>query len=247
MENKSHSIPLSNKEKKSLYDKERYQKRKDRFVEYYQQHREEKLKYRAEYLKNNKKKIANQRSKYRERNKSTVTNYNRIYNQKNKEKIAKQKAEWYQKNKEKIAKQNAEWYQKNKQRVYNNVKKKYDSDPNFKLSILLRSRIGYALKSTTMSKSNKTEELLGCTFKQAKEYLQSLFEQGMTWENNTVDGWHVDHIIPCAFFDLSDLEQQKKCFHYTNLKPIWAAENKSKSSIYNGKKHYYIKHTNYSQ
>jgi hypothetical protein len=64
-------------------------------------------------------------------------------------------------------------------------------------------------------------ELLGCTIDFLKEYLEARFLPTMTWENyGTL--WHIDHIIPCASFDLRDLEQQKACFHYTNLQPLFA-------------------------
>jgi hypothetical protein len=65
--------------------------------------------------------------------------------------------------------------------------------------------------------------------------------EGMTWNNNTGNGWHIDHIIPCAAFDLTKSEEQKKCFHYTNLRPMWASENISKSSKHEGIKHFYLK------
>jgi hypothetical protein len=55
----------------------------------------------------------------------------------------------------------------------------------------------------------------------------------MTWENHGKFGWHIDHIIPCASFDLTDLEQQKKCFHYTNFQPLWWRENILKSDNLN--------------
>ena len=64
--------------------------------------------------------------------------------------------------------------------------------------------------------------------KELKIYLESLFQEGMTWDNYNFYGWHIDHIIPIASFDLSDPEQQKKCFHYTNLQPLWASDNLQK-------------------
>jgi hypothetical protein len=45
----------------------------------------------------------------------------------------------------------------------------------------------------------------------------------MTWNNH--GKWHIDHIIPCCAFDLADPEQRKRCFHYTNLQPLWAQQN----------------------
>ena len=60
-----------------------------------------------------------------------------------------------------------------------------------------------------------------------KAYLELQFTDGMTWENR--GNWHIDHIRPCASFDLTDPEQQKQCFHYTNLQPLWAADNLAKS------------------
>lgn len=52
----------------------------------------------------------------------------------------------------------------------------------------------------------------------------------MTWDNWNFKGWHIDHIIPCSSFNLNNLEEQKKCFHYTNLQPLWWWENLSKSN-----------------
>jgi hypothetical protein len=76
----------------------------------------------------------------------------------------------------------------------------------------------------------KTFDLLGCNISEAKEHLEKQFKEGMIWENHGTHGWHIDHIIPCASFDLTYPEQQKKCFHYTNLQPLWAKENMSKGS-----------------
>jgi hypothetical protein len=94
-------------------------------------------------------------------------------------------------------------------------------DPNFKMLGILRSRIYGALKGTR--KLAKTEVLLGCTIQEFRMHIQSKFKTGMNWENH--GQWHVDHIRPCRSFDLSIESEQRKCFHFSNLQPLWASEN----------------------
>ena len=82
------------------------------------------------------------------------------------------------------------------------------------------------------SKSAATLELLGCSVEELKKHLENQFIKGMTWNNYGLHGWHIDHIKPCASFDLTKEEEQRKCFHYTNLQPLWAKDNLSKSNKY---------------
>lgn len=72
-------------------------------------------------------------------------------------------------------------------------------------------------------KKGKTMELTGCSKQELLDYLESKFSEGMTWEN--YGKWHIDHIRPCVSFNLEDSEEQKKCFHWTNLQPLWAVDN----------------------
>jgi hypothetical protein len=104
---------------------------------------------------------------------------------------------------------------------------KLDTDPEYKLKHNLRSRLRKALKGTI--KYQSTIELVGCSTEKLRGYLQAKFKDGMTWENYG-PVWHVDHIIACANFDLTKKDQQEKCFHYTNLQPLWALENIRKGS-----------------
>ena len=133
------------------------------------------------------------------------------------------------------------YIEKNKDKRNENCRKRYRSNINVQIATKIRSRIWKALRTVKANKNSKTEELLGCTYDEARKHIETLWVDGMTWENNTQDGWHLDHIIPCASFNLSNLEEQKACFHYTNLRPLWAVENISKSSVYKGTKHYYLK------
>jgi hypothetical protein len=91
----------------------------------------------------------------------------------------------------------------------------------------LRQRLRSALKRTDAIKSAATLELTGCTKTELMAHIEAQFMPGMTWENREL--WHVDHIIPCAAFDLTDPAQQRSCFHYSNLRPLWAKENRRKS------------------
>lgn len=109
--------------------------------------------------------------------------------------------------------------------------RKRRQDPLQRMIDSQRSRVRQALKLN--KKAHCTIDLLGCSPMELREYLESKFEDGMTWENRGLHGWHIDHIKPCASFDLSDPEQQKECFHYTNLQPLWAKDNLSKGSHYN--------------
>lgn len=88
----------------------------------------------------------------------------------------------------------------------------------------LRNRLRLALKKSP--KSLKTYELIGCSLHELREYISSLFKEGMTWDN--YGDWQIDHIAPCASFDLSDKHQQLVCFNYKNLQPLWKEENLEK-------------------
>lgn len=107
--------------------------------------------------------------------------------------------------------------------------KKRHSDAAFKIREQQKNRINSALKRQGSRKAIKTLELLGCTKEELKRHIESLWLPGMTWDNHSRFGWHIDHIRPCASFNLLEPEQQKACFHYTNLQPLWWKDNISKA------------------
>ena len=141
----------------------------------------------------------------------------------------KQKRNYYNKNKIRILDGQKQFRLRNKDRVRSRKQKwkqkKMKSSPIFKTLKRLRTRMAYALKGK--QKTANTMALLGCTVEDLRSHLQSQFTEGMTWENRG-KVWHIDHLLPCASFDLNDPEQQRRCFHYTNLQPLFAFDNMSK-------------------
>jgi hypothetical protein len=102
--------------------------------------------------------------------------------------------------------------------------------PNQYLSGLLRRRVYDSLKNYENRNKKHTFEYVGCNLQELREHLEKQFTIGMSWENQ--GQWHIDHIRPCASFDLSKEEERHKCFHYKNLQPLWASDNLSKGSKY---------------
>jgi hypothetical protein len=93
----------------------------------------------------------------------------------------------------------------------------------FRIRHALRARLRLALKHKGIREPRSTLQLVGCTPNELRLCLERKFLPGMTWANH--GKWHIDHIIPCAHFDLTDPEARKRCFHFSNLQPLWASEN----------------------
>ena len=200
---------IKNSEKLKLKAKKYREKYKEdgSYKEYYEKNKERLTKYNKQYYLNNKEELSKKSKIYYINNKDDILLHVKEYGVKNKE-VIKAYAEKYRlKNKDKI-------------KAYRRIYEKEKMSNRMRATQSLRLRVRLALKSYKKSASLKV--LLGCELDFFREYLESKFTTGMTWGNYGVAGWHIDHIKPCSSFDLSDPEQQKKCFHYTNTQPLWA-------------------------
>lgn len=127
-----------------------------------------------------------------------------------------------------------DWMARNResQRVYQRDLKKRlrETDEDWRLRQNLRGRIRKALIRVSAAKSNKTLELIGCTVAELKAHLERQFTPGMTWASygHGPGRWNVDHRAPCSSFDLTDPAQQRACFHFSNLQPMWHVDNVAK-------------------
>lgn len=110
-------------------------------------------------------------------------------------------------------------------------RKKWLENPANRIAKNMRDRMRAALRG--LSKKESTLNMTGIPFEDLKIYLESKFDDHMSWDNYGTKGWHVDHIIPCNFFDFEKEEHQQICFYYKNLQPMWAKANISKGGRVN--------------
>ena len=212
---------------------------------YADENKEKVAKYQKDYRIQNEKELKKYKKEYRNKsgNQKKAKEYQIQYQIENKEELNKKQKERYDENKEEILKQQQEFYQKNKEKIKARVKKyskenrtsinrfrnkKLKLDINYRILHNLRGRLHSALNGK--SKIKRTLELLSCTIDEFKNHLQSQFTKGMSWDNYGL--WHIDHIRPCASFDLSKKLEQLECFNFKNLQPLWALDNLKKGSFY---------------
>ena len=124
------------------------------------------------------------------------------------------------------------WYRKpeSKAKIRKQSTTKYATDPLFKLPRVLRVRLYKSLKRA--SKSGSAVRALGCSIKEFKAYIEARFTPGMSWNNWSPTGWHLDHIRPIAMYNLADPDEILAAFHYSNYQPLWAPENHAKGARY---------------
>ena len=146
------------------------------------------------------------------------------------------KENWSKVNKDRISKYNKQYKENHIQyyKIYNKIWKKnnrskiriyeynlYKENVEFQITCCLRARMYSALKGE--HKSLSTMMLIGCEIDYLMFHIQKQFQSGMSWDNYGL--WHIDHKLPCASFDFSTASEQHKCFHYSNLQPLWAKDN----------------------
>ena len=115
------------------------------------------------------------------------------------------------------------YVERGKARSNARYRQRYATEIVFRIRHALRARLRLAFKHRRIREPRSTLELVGCTPAELRLHLERQFLPGMNWANH--GEWHIDHIIPCAQFDLTDPEARKRCFHFSNLQPLWAAEN----------------------
>lgn len=190
---------------------------------------------RDEYLKQyrlqNKEKLKQQRKIRYEQKKDEMLQYAKEYREANPEYASN----WYHKNKEHVKIKTKAYQQATKparlKREAEYRKERKLNDPLYKAKQSARDNVYKTFKKNGYKKDSKTEELLGCTFEEFKQHIESQFEPWMSWDNyggkkpSTInESWDIDHIIPVS--SAITLEDVKRLSHYTNLRPLCSYTNR---------------------
>jgi len=181
--------------------------------------------YLKKYRLSHKKEI----QKYRLINHEKIVQVQKIWYYAHKEHCSKKMKEWYKFHKNEIkqkVKQYAKLHKKERNLYLNNRRK---IDINFKISMYLRKRMYEVLRGNP--KLSTTMKLINCSIEKLKQHLAKKFynrKDGLIMAFENYGLWHIDHIKPCCTFNLSKKSEQKKCFNYKNLRPLWAKDNLSR-------------------
>ena len=156
----------------------------------------------------------------------------------NREQYLQSMRDWYHNNKDKPefkrkrSASSGSWYYRNKdrsiQRSINYAANRKKKDPLFKMQTNLRSYLSRTFKSRGLHKNKHLMELLDCSWSELQQHIEKQFVDHMSWNN--YGEWHIDHIKALANFDLSNPDQLKEAWHYTNLQPLWKIDNLRKSN-----------------
>ena len=130
---------------------------------------------------------------------------------------------WQSKNPDKVKGYKKKHEKLNILKIQEKKKQRLQNDPIARFKCRLRCLIKNSFFGINHKKTSKTSDILGCSIDDFKIYMESLFLTGMCWENHGTNGWHIDHIIPLS--TAKTKEEIIKLNHYTNLQPLWAADN----------------------
>lgn len=164
--------------------------------------------------------------KYFVENKETILEKHIQYHSKNIEADNKRQHEWYVNGGKDIVKH---YKQINREKFNTYERTKYKTDPQYRMKKILRSRFKKTIDRKKIYKS--VLEYIDIDLELFLKWIEFQFDENMSWENSG-KYWDIDHVNPCDNFDLTNEDDVKKCFHWTNLRPLEKTENGTKGNIY---------------
>lgn len=164
--------------------------------------------------------------------------YRARYKAANPEKVKAANAAWRDANRPATVEASMRWRAENPE-AYREQQRQYQArrrgeDDVFRFTNSVRSLVGGSIKRGGGAKSASSERLLGCTMEEFRAHVARQFLDGMAWAN--YGDWHLDHVRPCASFDLTTEEGRLACMNFTNWRPLWSEDNLRKGSLWRGRR-----------
>lgn len=185
-------------------------------AESYQKNREKALAHMAEYRRLNPEKVAAAKKAAMLKNPEHYSSKRKADYLARQEESKARARQWKAENPERRAKTESEYR-----------KRRYRQDPVYALETLCRARILLAFSAKRIRKESPTAKMLGCGYSELRTHLERQFSPGMSWGNRGTE-WHIDHRIPLS--SASTAEELERLCHFSNLQPLWAADNYSKGA-----------------
>lgn len=211
------------------------EKRRIKKNEYERNHPEKKREWDKTYRNKHQNKIAQQHHDYYFKNKEHITQYKKEWATKNREHLLAYKHQYYLDHIDDVKRKAKEYYDNNREEVNKRLVEYKKNNKQARIAHNYRSRIGAIVQGR--SSGGRMRELVGCDLGTFIAHIESLWDEDMGWHNygRGKGKWSLDHIIPLMWFNIEDIEERKKAFHFSNTQPMWYLENSSKSDRYSGK------------
>ena len=197
-----------------------------RAKEYYQENKEEKLKWAATYREVNAEKVKESKKLYYENNREEVLEKNKTWRLNNLDAVKEKDRKYHQKNRIRRSQLSKIWFQNNKESYNTSKRNKYQNNENFHIWQICRHLVRRAFFAIGTKKERSTREFLNYSAQELKEHIEKQFKEGMSWDNH--GEWHIDHKIPIS--QATTLEEGIKLSRLSNLQPLWAEENLKKKN-----------------
>lgn len=93
----------------------------------------------------------------------------------------------------------------------------------------LSNRLRELLQRRGLQKTSSITKYIGFSPKEMLAHVEKQLDgTDMNWSNYGVFGWHLDHIIPCSYFDMTNEEHLVVCFNWRNIRPLWGKDNQER-------------------
>lgn len=158
--------------------------------------------------------------KHRDKNRQQLKDWKKA----NRDRVSEYNKQYYLENKERENQRSRQWKRNNRDKINENRRRRLREDPVYRMEKTMRDFLTRCLRQP---KSKRSQEVLGYTAKELKDHIESQFSKGMSWENH--GEWHIDHIVPVSTHIKNGQEDPQVINALTNLMPIWAKDNFSKS------------------